>query len=88
MGVGTSALRGYFIGLPVIFKYNIKRQINMSFDGTCPYCGAKMIWQSDFEHVNDKIFSDFYCPECETELLCPCEVECEVESDKDYEIGV
>ena len=56
----------------------------MGFNGECPYCGAKMIWQSDFEHVNDKIFSDFYCPECETELLCPCEVE----SDKDYEIGV
>ena len=53
----------------------------MSFDGTCPYCGAKMIWQSDFEHVNDKIFSDFYCPECETELVCPSEFE--VVSDED-----
>lgn len=49
----------------------------MSFDGICPCCGAQMIWQSDFEHVNDKIFSDFYCPECEAELLCPCIIETE-----------
>lgn len=46
----------------------------MSFNGICPYCGAKMIWQSDFDHVNGKVFSDFYCPECEAELVCPCEV--------------
>ena len=47
----------------------------MGFDGICPYCGAKMIWQSDYDHVNGKVFSDFYCPECETELVCPSEFE-------------
>ena len=51
----------------------------MSFDGICPYCGAKMIWQSDFDHMSDKVFSYFYCPECKTELVCPCETK----SDKD-----
>ena len=53
----------------------------MGFDGICPYCGAKMIWQSDYDHVNGKVFSDFYCPECETELVCPSEFE--VVSDED-----
>ena len=47
----------------------------MSFDGICPYCGTKMILQSDFDRGDNKVFSDFYCPKCETELVCPYEIE-------------